>query len=140
MLDLKCFTGALVLLVASLGIGYAPVSGAAEGSSSAASEAMLKRGKLLFLQCRACHEVTMGQPHKVGPNLHGFMGRKAAAAEGFVYSNALSASTLVWDVATLDRWIAHPESVAPGTTMAFVGVANEADRRALIAYLDSATR
>ena len=40
-----------------------------------------------------------------------------------------------WDEATLDRWLQRPQAVVPGTTMAFAGIANPADRRALIAYM-----
>ncbi len=111
-----------------------------ERSANSADEAEIKRGRLLFLQCRACHEVAAGQPHKVGPNLHGFIGQAAARADGFKYSDALSKSNLTWDAATLDRWIKHPSTVVPGTMMAYVGMASETDRRALIAYLESATK
>ena len=144
MFDLKHIAGIFVLVTALIGVSATLVAVADVNSAPAASavpdEAAIKRGKLMFLQCRACHEVAAGQTHKVWPNLRGFMGRRAAHAEGFVYSDALSASALVWDPTTLDRWIKHPESVVPGTTMAFVGIENPTDRRALIAYLESVTR
>jgi len=105
-----------------------------------ADAALEKRGKLLFLQCRACHEVAVGQPHKVGPNLHGVMGREAATASGFAFSDALKAAKLRWDVATLERWLERPSAVVPGNVMAFAGVASAADRKALIAYLEVATK
>lgn len=100
----------------------------------------IRRGKVLFLQCRACHAVAAGESHKVGPNLHGVMNRKAAAAEGFVYSPKLAASGLVWDTINLDRWIERPWAVVPGTTMVFAGIASATDRHAIIAYLEQATR
>lgn len=102
--------------------------------------AAVKRGKLLFLQCRACHEVAAGQPHKVGPNLHGIMNRQAAAAGDFTYSRGLVDSGLTWDVATLDRWLERPGAVVAGTTMAYAGMPSAADRSAIIAYLAQATR
>lgn len=144
MLDLKRAVTVVVLLATLLGADSATVA-VADQSVAPATEPQpdatrVKRGKLLFLQCRACHEVAAGQSHKIGPNLYGFMGRKAARAEGYAFSDALKESALVWDVATLDRWITHPASVVPGTTMAFAGIPNEADRRALIAYLELATR
>jgi len=37
-------------------------------------EAMLKRGKIVWLKCRSCHETDPGARHKVGPNLNGLMG------------------------------------------------------------------
>ena len=144
MSDLTPGIGLLVLVAALCGVGIATAALAGESGPAAVAaspgEAEIRRGKLLFLQCRACHEVASGQPHKVGPNLHGVMGRKAALAEGYAYSDALKKSGLTWDFATLDNWIKHPASIVPGTTMAFVGIPGEADRRALIAYLESATR
>lgn len=98
------------------------------------------RGKILFLQCRSCHEVKAGQPHQVGPNLHDIMNRKAGAAEGYTYSQELVASGLIWDKATLGRWLEHPGGVVPGNKMAFAGIASAADRSALIAYLAEVTR
>lgn len=95
-----------------------------------------KRGRLLYIQCRACHEIKAGAPHKVGPNLHGLMGLKAAQIAGFNYSQALRAANIVWDRATLDRWLERPSAVVPGNTMAFAGIANPKDRAALITYIE----
>ncbi len=97
----------------------------------------LKRGRLLFIQCRACHELKADQPHKVGPNLHGVVDRKSAAAEGFAYSAALKGANLTWDKATLDKWIEKPSGLVPGNAMAFAGIASPADRAALIAYIEA---
>jgi cytochrome c len=99
-----------------------------------------KRGQLLFLQCRACHNLKAGEPHKVGPNLHGFLAKPAASMDGFKYSKALVASKLKWDDATLDRWLEAPAKLVPGTTMAFAGVRKPEDRAALIAHLRQATK
>lgn len=100
-----------------------------------------KRGRLLFIQCRACHDLQPSEIEKIGPNLAGLMGRKAAADAAFAYSPALqaAASKLVWDKATLDRWIEKPAAVIPGNTMAFAGISNPADRVALLAYLEAET-
>lgn len=95
-----------------------------------------KRGRLLYIQCRACHEIKAGAPNKVGPNLHGIMGLKAAQIAGFNYSQALRGADLVWDRATLDRWLERPSAVVPGNTMAFAGIANPQDRAALITYIE----
>jgi cytochrome c len=100
----------------------------------------LKRGKLLFIQCRACHELKEGEPNKVGPNLHGLIGRKAASLSDFSYSAALKGLDLTWTPATLDKWIERPSAVAPGTAMAFAGIASPTDRAALIAYLVAETQ
>jgi cytochrome c len=95
-----------------------------------------KRGRLLYIQCRACHDLQPSAVEKVGPNLSGIMGQRAGQVEGFSYSAALSSSKIVWDKATLDRWIEKPGAVVPGNIMAFAGVANAADRAALIRYIE----
>lgn len=100
-----------------------------------------KRGRLLFIQCRACHDLVPSDVQKVGPNLSGLLDRQAAAAPGFAYSSALQATAgkLVWDKPTLDRWLEKPAAVVPGNTMAFAGISNPADRAALITYLEAET-
>lgn len=97
--------------------------------------ANLKRGQLLFMACKACHDLEAGLPHKVGPNLHGVIGRKAGTVEGFRYSEVLVTSGIVWSPATLDEFLAQPGARVPGNGMAFAGIANDADRASLIAWL-----
>ncbi|MDE1149808.1 MAG: cytochrome c family protein [Azospirillaceae bacterium] len=98
------------------------------------------KGERLAIRCRTCHEFAADKPHKVGPNLHGLFGRKAGQEPDFHYSKALPASGIVWDDATLDAWLTRPATLVPGTTMAFPGMPDKADRDALIAWLHQATR
>ena len=101
----------------------------------------MKRGRLLFIQCRACHEVKAGLPHKVGPNLNGMLGRKAGTVAGFTqFSPALRTWGQVWDLALLDKWLEKPSSVVPGNSMAFAGLSVPRDRAALIVYLQGVTK
>lgn len=109
-------------------------------SSLDAAEPDPALGKRLFLQCRACHELKAGDPHKVGPNLHGMFGTRAATAPDFQFSEALKKSGITWNEQTLDAWLARPTDLVPGTIMAYAGLQNAADRRALIAYLAAETR
>jgi cytochrome c len=95
------------------------------------------RGKILFLRCASCHDVSPSQTAKIGPNLYGVVGRKVASQDGYAYSPALRAQAFVWDEAHLDQWLTNPNAVAPGTAMAFAGIADPADRRAIITYLEN---
>lgn len=58
------------------------------------------------------------------------------ALEGVRYSAAMKASGLVWDEATLERFLAAPRDVVPKTTMT-VSVPKREDRHNIIAYLKS---
>jgi cytochrome c len=104
-----------------------------------AESPQLKRGRLLYLQCRACHELKPTGAALVGPHLGGIVGRKAAGVVGFAYSPALAAQSFNWDRERLDRWLASPGKMLPGNTMAFAGLESAEDRAALIAYLEVAT-
>ncbi len=95
------------------------------------------RGAKIFRMCMACHTVKKGGPNRIGPNLHGVVGRKIASVPGFNYSPALKKHEGVWDEKTLDAWLANPRQFAPGNRMAFAGVRRPQDRKDLIAYLKS---
>jgi cytochrome c len=47
-------------------------------------------------------------------------------------------SGLVWSEATLDRFLAAPTKVVPGTTMGYAGVDDPRERADLVAYLKAA--
>src|SRR5258708_1580805 len=64
------------------------------------------------------------------------MGRGAAGGPQFSYTAALRNSKLTWDAATLQRFLAAPTSVVPGTAMV-VAVPDQTDRDNLIAYFQS---
>jgi cytochrome c len=86
--------------------------------------------------CTGCH--ALGE-NRVGPAHRGVFGRKAGSAPDYGYSSALASSTVVWSEETLDRWLTNPEKFIPGQKMS-VSVANEADRRDVIAYLRGQSR
>lgn len=76
------------------------------------------------------------QAHSTGPALGGIGGNNIAAGEGFNYSSALAAkATLKWTDGNLDKWIKAPAEFAPGTSMAFAGIASGKDRADLISFL-----
>lgn len=103
------------------------------------ANADIERGGTLYFQCRACHTMNDGGPHKVGPNLYGMFGREAGKAPGFGYSDAVIDSGIVWSPETVNAWLEQPARYLPGNTMVFVGVRDAQDRANLIAYLQQNT-
>ncbi len=92
-------------------------------------------GRLLFLKCASCHDISTSPSAKTGPNLHGVFGRRVGSLPGYAYSPAMKAQSFVWDEPHLDRWLTQPTELIPGTAMAFGGLPSKADRDAVIAYL-----
>lgn len=94
-------------------------------------------GKEVYKKCMACHTAEKEQ-NKVGPHQVGIVGRKAAAVEGFKYSDAMKAKGaegLVWDEANLAAYVKDPKGFIPGNKMAFAGIADDKQIADLIAYL-----
>jgi len=92
------------------------------------------KGRRLFTnQCAACHTTT-SENRATGPALLGVVGRKAAALEGFAFSEPMKKSGLTWDAATLDKYLAAPTQLVPGTSMT-LSVPAPAARVDLIAFL-----
>ena len=109
------------------------VAGAAVSS---AAHAAPTQGETLFQQrCATCHTIAPGAP-KMGPPLKGIVGDKAAAVPGYAFSPALKASGLTWTTANLDKYLAKPTTVVPGTKM-MVGLPDPAQRAAIISYLST---
>lgn len=106
-------------------------------ASPPAQAAAQDPGARAFQRCAACHSMQARDPRSTAPSLKGVVGRRAGAVEGFAYSDALKAAGrrgLVWDEATLERYLADPEAVVPGTDMPFQG-GSAAERAAVIAWL-----
>ena len=60
-------------------------------TAGARAEGDAAKGEKVFAKCKTCHEVATAK-NKVGPTLHGVIGRKAGTAEGFKYSPAMAGS------------------------------------------------
>jgi cytochrome c len=121
----------LVSLVAVLGF-VASLPAAGQGSDK---EAELARGRKVFNQCKACHTLEKNGPSDAGPNLYGVFGRKAATLENYTYSDAMKASKVTWDEVSLDSYLKSPAEFVPGTDMAYSGMKNPDDRKAVIDFL-----
>lgn len=104
-------------------------------SMSPAWSADANAGKALFReQCALCHSAEAGDNGGAqGPNLQGVFDRRAASKAQFGYTQALRHSNLTWDAETLDRFLASPTAVVPGTAMV-IAVPGAGDRQNLIEY------
>lgn len=94
-----------------------------------------KAGEAVYARCLACHALAY---NRTGPKHCGLLGRRAGSVAGFDYSGAMKRANRVWDRKTLDRFLADPMKVVPGTTMGYAGVKNEQERADLIAYIEQA--
>jgi glucose/arabinose dehydrogenase/cytochrome c2 len=111
------------------------IAAAVLGASAPAFGADAAAGKTLFRQqCAICHTAESGDSGGAqGPSLIGVLGRRSASAPGFAYTAALRSANLTWDAATLQRFLAAPSAVVPGTAMV-VAVPKQVDRDNLVAY------
>jgi cytochrome c len=93
------------------------------------------KGKEIFLRtCINCHSTEIGV-NKIGPSLHGVVGRKVAIVPDFVYSDALKATRKTWTEAELDTYLADPRGAMHGVKMFFKGLPDADQRADVIAYL-----
>ena len=100
----------------------------------------LSAGERAYQKCYACHSTEPGENELAGPSLHGIVGRPIAAEPGFEYSAALrrfAQANPAWTKDLIDRFAADPEALVPSTSMAFHGMADAAEREALLEYLES---
>jgi cytochrome c len=84
--------------------------------------------------CMACHGMAKDAPPSIGPNLWGVMGRKAGST-AYAYSPAMTAYGQTWGPENLQAFIQSPATVVPGTAMAYTGVPDPAQAKAVVDYL-----
>ena len=94
------------------------------------------KGAKVFAKCKTCHEIDSDK-NKVGPTLQGVIGRPAGAVPGFKYSEAMSASGVVWDAETIAAYTRQPKEFIPGNKMVFAGLKKDDEIEDLIAFIES---
>jgi cytochrome c len=126
-------------LAVAAALGAAPLLLAAllTTATAARADGDPTKGKQIFNKCMVCHSIQAGV-NKIGPSLHGVVGRKAGTVADYSYTDAMKNSGLTWDEATLNKYLTNPRKLVPGTRMIFVGLPKEPDRLDVIAYLKKA--
>lgn len=93
-------------------------------------------GRVVYEKCIACHSP---ERNRTGPLHCGLVGREAGTVEGYEYSDAMRTAAIVWNADTLNRFLEAPLEMIPETSMGFAGLADETERRQLIAWLATLT-
>lgn len=96
------------------------------------------KGEQVFRKCTACHAIEEGK-HKVGPSLHGVVGRQAGSTD-FARYVGLKGVDFVWTEENIFEYLADPTAfVKSKTDNARSGMAyklpDAQDRADVIAYL-----
>ena len=69
-------------------------------------------------KCSVCHTLRADGKKRAGPSLHKVFGREAGTLEGYVYSEALIKSKIVWNENSISKLFEDgPDKVTPGTKM-----------------------
>ena len=100
--------------------------------------ANLERGAEVFKKCTGCHTIDKGAGNRIGPNLYDVIGsEKGKHPPDYAFSSAMENKGGTWTYDDLNKFLYDPRAFVPGTKMSFVGVKDDKDRAALIAYLRS---
>ncbi|MBV8971893.1 MAG: cytochrome c family protein [Sphingomonadaceae bacterium] len=92
------------------------------------------KGKADFAVCKTCHSALAGQ-NRIGPSLHGVVGRKAGTVPGYTYSAANKNSGITWTEPVIYQYLIKPQAYVPGTKMTYAGQPDAQKRADIIAYL-----
>jgi cytochrome c len=129
----------LVLLVALTGLACDSRSREIKSRLSPEEAALYDRGRQLSTECWTCHDL-YEKNIKVGPYLVGVFGREAGSVPDFAYSEGFRRSRIVWDRQSISAYLSNVPGFIPGTNMVSRSVTNPVELRALVFYLEHATR
>jgi len=120
-----------IMLSLILSLGFGSTSAVAQSNLPAD----IAKGATSFkARCGACHTVT-STDGAMAPTLKGVVGTKAGTrSKTFKYSPAMQKAAPVWTMSNLDKWLASPQAMIPGSRMMTV-VPNPQDRANIIAFL-----
>lgn len=94
-------------------------------------------GKVAYQEyCEQCHKLQAGQ-NKKAPQLMNVYGNQAALLNDYNYSTAMKESGWLWDVDTLDAYIANPDKALPSGRMLSDPIPDAKVRQDIIAYLST---
>lgn len=97
-----------------------------------ATEGDAVRGKDVFeRRCTGCHSLDQ---NREGPRLRGVFGRTSGSVPDFAYSPAIKQAHIIWNEASLERWLADPDALVPDNNMEF-RVTKSQERSDLIRFL-----
>lgn len=102
----------------------------------------VENGARQFLRkCSVCHSLTEDGARRAGPTLAGIFGRRAGTHPGYLYSDAVKNSGLIWTGETIDQLFdLGPDVVTPGSKMPVQRIQAAEDRADLIAFLRRETQ
>lgn len=145
----KDFLAVVLTVVGVLGfVGFFQFFGDELGVHSRSSAvdvvmSLVEQGKRIVRNCTPCHDFTSTRRlTRVGPPLWEVVGRLVASVPEYKFSRALlqlGQQGGVWDEPSLEQYLADPKGFAPGNKMAFAGLHDVAERKALIEYLKTLT-
>lgn len=95
------------------------------------------KGRQAFLErCASCHSVaTIIHGGQIGPDLADVYGSRMGHRAGFDYSMNMAGGVLTWNFSILNRFLADPASLVPGTKMTSPPVTDPEIRRYIIGFL-----
>jgi len=120
-------------------------------SAGAADAQDATKGEIVFKQCMTCHRIGPDAKNLIGPVLTGVIGRQAGTYPAFAYSSINKSSGengLAWSEENIFNYLPDPNaflrkfladkgqsSLATGTTKMTFRLANEQQRKDVIAYI-----